>query len=42
MKYAIMICDYGDDEQIFLGIKKKEEVKRSSLSRFLLVSSNQS
>ena len=27
MKYAIMICDYGDDEQIFLGIKEKAEVK---------------
>ena len=27
MKYAIMIRDYGDDEQIFLGIKEKEEVK---------------
>ena len=27
MKYAIMICDYEDDEQIFLGIKEKAEVK---------------
>ena len=27
MKYAIMICDYVDDEQIFLGIKEKAEVK---------------
>ena len=27
MKYAIMICDYDYDEQIFLGIKEKAEVK---------------
>ena len=27
MKYAIMICDYGYDEQFFLGIKEKAEVK---------------
>ena len=27
MKYAIMICDYGYDEHIFLGIKEKAEVK---------------
>ena len=27
MKYAIMICDYGNDDQIFLGIKEKTEVK---------------
>lgn len=27
MKYAIMIYDYANEEQIFLGIKEKVEIK---------------
>ena len=27
MKYAIMIYDYADEEQTFLGVKEKAEVK---------------